>query len=100
MAAGLPYDLAVRLPVMCSMNLFLVGTGLLAWRLGGRVAAIVALIVSALVPVVLFRYSLLCVFENLGLGPFMLAVGIGLDPGSWKRTLLVGVMSTSSVLFS
>lgn len=100
MAAGLPYDLAIRLPVLVSMNLFLVGTGLLAWRLGGPTAALVALIVAALAPVVLFRYSLLYVFENLGLGPFMLAVGIGLKPGSRKRSIAVGSLATLSVLFS
>ena len=100
MAAGLPYDLVVRLPVLVSMNLFLLGTGLLTWRLGGPTAALVAMIVAALAPVVLFRYSLLCVFENLGLGPFMLAVGVGLKPESRKRSLAVGALATLAVLFS
>ena len=100
MEAGLPYDLAVRLPVLVSMNLVLVGTGLLGWQLGGPVAASSAAIVAALVPVVLFRYSLLCVFENLGLGPFMLAVGIGLRARISPRSVAVGVLATLSVLFS
>lgn len=100
MAAGLPYDLAVRLPVLVSMNLFLVGVGLLASRLGGRAAGLVAMIVAGLTPVVLFRYSLLCVFENLGIGPFMLAVGMGLDPRSRLRTVAVGVAGTFAGLFS
>ena len=100
MAVGLPYDLAVRLPVLVSMNLFLIGTGLLARRLGGPIAALAAMSLAALAPVVLFRYSLLCVFENLGLGPFMLAVGVGLQPGSRARSIAVGALATLAVLFS
>ncbi len=100
MAMGPPYDPSVRLPVLVSMNLFLIGTGLLAWRLGGSRASLAAMIVAALAPVVLFRYSLLCVFENLGLGPFMLAVGIGLRPESRKRSIAVGSLATLAVLFS
>lgn len=97
---GPPYDPSVRLPVLVSMNLFLIGTGLLAWRLGGSRASLAAMIVAALAPVVLFRYSLLCVFENLGLGPFMLAVGIGLRPETRKRSIAVGSLATLAVLFS
>lgn len=100
MAAGLPYDGAVRLPVLVSMNLFLIGVGLLARRLGGARAGLVAMVVAGLTPVVLFRYSLLCVFENLGLGPFMLALGLGLDPRSRWRTAAVGAAGTLAAMFS
>ncbi|WP_165066739.1 ArnT family glycosyltransferase [Paludisphaera rhizosphaerae] len=100
MAAGLPYDGAVRLPVLVSMNFFLIGVGLLARRLAGDRAGLAAMVVAGLTPVVLFRYSLLCVFENLGLGPFMLALGIGLDTRSRWRTVTVGAAGTLAVMFS
>jgi hypothetical protein len=100
LALGFPYDLAVRLPALISMNLLLVGTGMLARRLGGPRAAVGAVLVAGMAPVVLYRYALLCVFENLGLGPCMLAVGLGLEASTRRRAWAVCTLATIAALCS
>ncbi len=81
MALGLDFDLSVRLPVLVSSNLFLVGLWLLvAARWGPRQADLSAMF-AALSPVFLFRYGLACIFEILALGPLMMALALFARPG-------------------
>jgi hypothetical protein len=80
MALGLDFDLSVRLPVLISSNLFLIGLWwLVEARWGARQADLSAMF-AAFCPVFLFRYGLTCIFEILAIGPLMMAAALFARP--------------------
>ncbi len=98
MALGVPFDQAVRLPVIVSMILFFSGLWALATNLWGERVGGFALIYAATCPALLFRYSTFCVFETLGLGPLMLSLallsGEKRGPGVRLAIVILAIIST------
>ena len=80
LALGLPFDVAIRLPTLASMNLFFIGQWLLARAIWGERAAGFAVGYAAFCPFIIFKYGLMCLFESLALGPVMLAAGLLASP--------------------
>ncbi len=101
MAAGIPFHVAVRLPVLATFNLFFISLWVFAVGQWGRGAATLTVVFSSLYPIVLFRYGLSCIFEILALGPVMAAVALFSHPrrnrGIWLAIVLASVVS---VLYS
>jgi hypothetical protein len=99
LAAGLPFNVATRLPTLVSMNLFFVGLWALARALWGARAAGFAVAYAALCPFILFKVGLMCMFESLALGPVMVAAGLLASParGRLARLAIVTLAVTSAL---
>jgi hypothetical protein len=101
LALGVPFHLAVRLPVLVSFNLFLVGLWSLARCCWGARVALLALIFAALAPGVLFRYSLACIYEFLALGPLLCSLALLARPRRGRAADALAVVSAAAaVLYS
>jgi hypothetical protein len=101
MAAGLSFDDSIRLPVLLSLNAFLVGLWSFArGRWGDRVAAL-ALLCAAFSPILLFKYGITCIFEILALGPLMVAVALFAQPVRGPKVWAgLVALSVASVMYS
>jgi hypothetical protein len=99
LALGLPFNVAIRLPALVSMNLFFIGQWVLARALWGERAAGFAVAYAAFCPLILFRYGLMYVFESLALGPVMLAAGLLASParGTLARLAIVTLAVISAL---
>jgi hypothetical protein len=101
MALGVDFDLAVRLPMLVSSNLFLIGLWGFTMARWGTHPAELALLFGLLSPVFVFSYGLTCIFEILALGPLMIALALFAQGrrNGWIIAL-IALMSIASAMYS
>ncbi|WZP00038.1 hypothetical protein EP7_001655 [Isosphaeraceae bacterium EP7] len=97
MAMGLPYHASIRLPVLVSLNLFLVGLWSFARSVWGQRVANLAVVFAGLCPVLLWRHGLTCIFEILALGPLMVTLALLARPsrsaGGWALVIAGSIVA-------